>query len=278
MQQSIFNKEPESFPDDSSKSLFYKFPDNPCISPEPASSSTTTSTPPFMNSQEINEFDLKKQSSPNKAERRAEHNATERARRIYLNSKFQELAGTLPNLQTYRRPSKGKIVEKALDWIVQSRKREEQYKQEIRQLQNENKRLVSLGVNATETDYPHIDNVMCEVSCFSKEYYHNSQNAVMSYPEAPSCHSKHDALVDSRHSDYSISKSFTSHNDDNHKLAMKAYQEDIQKNPFGFADYNMINSNTNTCSPSIKEQSYSVCSHPSNNSFSLTYYYPPYLS
>lgn len=69
MQQSVFDKEPESFSDDSSKPLlFYKFPNNPRISPEAASSNTTVSTIPFMNSPEspelhspeTNEFDLKR--------------------------------------------------------------------------------------------------------------------------------------------------------------------------------------------------------------------------
>ena len=54
--------------------------------------------------------------APSKAERRAEHNAIERARRENLNSKFQQLAHALPNLQNDRRPSKGTIIERTLDY------------------------------------------------------------------------------------------------------------------------------------------------------------------
>ncbi|KAG1309344.1 hypothetical protein G6F64_005391 [Rhizopus arrhizus] len=76
-------------------------------------------------------------------ERRAEHNAIERARRECLNTKFQSLAQALPNLINYRRPSKGQIVEKALDWIKQSIVREERYRYQILQLQRENKELMA---------------------------------------------------------------------------------------------------------------------------------------
>jgi hypothetical protein len=79
----------------------------------------------------------------NKAERRAEHNAIERARRECLNSKFQQLAEALPNLQNHRRPSKGQIVEKALDWVKQNMSKEDRYQYQIMQLQNENKRLLT---------------------------------------------------------------------------------------------------------------------------------------
>lgn len=78
-----------------------------------------------------------------KAERRAEHNAIERARRESLNTKFQCLAQALPNLMNYRRPSKSQIVEKALDWVKQSITREERYRYQILQLQRENKRLLA---------------------------------------------------------------------------------------------------------------------------------------
>lgn len=78
-----------------------------------------------------------------KAERRAEHNAIERARRETLNSKFQSLAQALPNLINYRRPSKSQIIEKALDWVKQSLSREERYRYQILQLQRENKRFLS---------------------------------------------------------------------------------------------------------------------------------------
>lgn len=78
-----------------------------------------------------------------KEERRAEHNAIERARRENLNHKFQSLAQALPNLSNYRRPSKSQIVEKALDWVKQGIAREERYRYQILQLQRENKRLLA---------------------------------------------------------------------------------------------------------------------------------------
>ncbi|GAA5808108.1 hypothetical protein MFLAVUS_001490 [Mucor flavus] len=85
----------------------------------------------------------KRRMSLNKAERRAEHNAIERARRECLNSKFLQLAEALPNLQNHRRPSKGQIVEKALDWVKQNMSKEDRYQYQIMQLQNENRRLMT---------------------------------------------------------------------------------------------------------------------------------------
>ncbi|KAI7906834.1 uncharacterized protein BX663DRAFT_493954 [Cokeromyces recurvatus] len=101
---------------------------------------------------ELYDQEISKESSNNslppkkpltKAERRAEHNAIERARRENLNSKFQSLAQALPNLINYRRPSKSQIVEKAFDWVKQSISREERYRYQILQLQRENKRLLA---------------------------------------------------------------------------------------------------------------------------------------
>ncbi|KAI8088674.1 uncharacterized protein BX664DRAFT_385293 [Halteromyces radiatus] len=90
-----------------------------------------------------------------KAERRAEHNAIERARRESLNNKFQQLAQALPNLMNYRRPSKSQIVEKALDWVKKSISREERYRYQVIQLQKENKRLLAqLMANSTSSTSP----------------------------------------------------------------------------------------------------------------------------
>lgn len=55
-------------------------------------------------------------STGGKAQKRAEHNAIERARRESLNTKFQQLAHSLPNLQNDRRPSKGTIIERTLEY------------------------------------------------------------------------------------------------------------------------------------------------------------------
>ncbi|ORY91862.1 hypothetical protein BCR43DRAFT_517896 [Syncephalastrum racemosum] len=80
-------------------------------------------------------------SSRIKPSRRAEHNATERARRESLNSKFRLLSSTLPNLRTCRKPSKSQIIEKAIEWVEQSLYTEEQHIAHIRRLQEENRRM-----------------------------------------------------------------------------------------------------------------------------------------
>ncbi|KAL5511042.1 hypothetical protein ACEPAH_4257 [Sanghuangporus vaninii] len=58
----------------------------------------------------------------NTAERRATHNAVERARRETLNGRFLDLAALLPNLATVRRPSKSAIVNSSIAMIHQSRR------------------------------------------------------------------------------------------------------------------------------------------------------------
>ncbi|CAB5367802.1 unnamed protein product [Rhizophagus irregularis] len=74
----------------------------------------------------------------NSAERRANHNAVERARRECLNTKFQELAHALPSLAQVRRPSKSIIVQKSLDFIYNARKKDELHDKEMRSIRNEN--------------------------------------------------------------------------------------------------------------------------------------------
>ncbi|KAI8349213.1 hypothetical protein EDC96DRAFT_577977 [Choanephora cucurbitarum] len=99
------------------------------------------------NSSHCNDAELTRESNMKKPlsqeERRAEHNAIERARRETLNAKFQALAQALPNLMSYRRPSKSQIVEKALDWVKQGISREERYRSQIIHLQRENKQLLA---------------------------------------------------------------------------------------------------------------------------------------
>lgn len=58
----------------------------------------------------------------NTAERRATHNAVERARRETLNSRFLDLAALLPNLAAVRRPSKSAIVNSSIS-IIQTQRR-----------------------------------------------------------------------------------------------------------------------------------------------------------
>ncbi|ORZ17802.1 hypothetical protein BCR42DRAFT_412548 [Absidia repens] len=80
--------------------------------------------------------------APNKASKRAEHNAIERARREHLNTKFQQLAHSLPNLQNDRRPSKGTIIERTLEFVKHTVQKEERYKNEIKELSRANRQLM----------------------------------------------------------------------------------------------------------------------------------------
>lgn len=62
--------------------------------------------------------------APSTAEKRANHNAIERARRESLNGRFMELAQALPNLNAAKRPSKNAIVVKSLEYVLAARHRE----------------------------------------------------------------------------------------------------------------------------------------------------------
>ncbi|KAJ2957066.1 hypothetical protein NQZ79_g7160 [Umbelopsis isabellina] len=73
------------------------------------------------------------------ADKRTAHNALERQRRENLNTKFQELAHTLPGLQTVRRPSKSMIVTKSLEFVSQAKLREMRFQHEINQLRKQYK-------------------------------------------------------------------------------------------------------------------------------------------
>ncbi|KAF7329790.1 Macrophage erythroblast attacher isoform 1 [Mycena kentingensis (nom. inval.)] len=59
---------------------------------------------------------------PSTAERRASHNAVERARRETLNARFLDLAALLPNLRHLRRPSKSAIVSSSLAHVRAARR------------------------------------------------------------------------------------------------------------------------------------------------------------
>lgn len=73
----------------------------------------------------------------NTAERRATHNAVERARRETLNGRFLDLAALLPNLATVRRPSKSAIVNSSIALIHQSRRTRLLASRELRLLRAE---------------------------------------------------------------------------------------------------------------------------------------------
>lgn len=75
------------------------------------------------------------------AERRATHNAIERARRESLNGRFLQLAASLPSISDVRRPSKSLIVNKSLDFVADAMNREVLYRLKIDNMRQENMQL-----------------------------------------------------------------------------------------------------------------------------------------
>ncbi|SPO22760.1 uncharacterized protein UTRI_01438 [Ustilago trichophora] len=75
------------------------------------------------------------------AERRATHNAIERARRESLNGRFLQLAASLPAISDVRRPSKSLIVNKSLDFVADAMNREAIYRLKIDNMRQENMQL-----------------------------------------------------------------------------------------------------------------------------------------
>lgn len=73
----------------------------------------------------------------NTAERRATHNAVERARRETLNGRFLDLAALLPNLSQIRRPSKSAIVNSSIAHINASKRHRMMASRELRSLKQE---------------------------------------------------------------------------------------------------------------------------------------------
>lgn len=73
----------------------------------------------------------------NTAERRATHNAVERARRETLNGRFLDLAALLPNLSQIRRPSKSSIVNSSIAHIHAARRHRMLAARELRLLKCE---------------------------------------------------------------------------------------------------------------------------------------------
>lgn len=73
----------------------------------------------------------------NTAERRATHNAVERARRETLNGRFLDLAALLPNLSQIRRPSKSAIVNSSIAHVHASRRHRQLASRELRLLKLE---------------------------------------------------------------------------------------------------------------------------------------------
>ncbi|KAI8088319.1 hypothetical protein BDF21DRAFT_412918 [Thamnidium elegans] len=97
----------------------------------------------FLMNNHMQEQPTSPSSLGDKEQRRAEHNAIERARRESLNTKFQQLAHSLPNLHNDRRPSKGTIIERTLEYVKLTVEKEEVLKTEIEQLRLANENLIS---------------------------------------------------------------------------------------------------------------------------------------
>jgi len=74
---------------------------------------------------------------PSTAERRATHNAVERARRESLNGRFMELASALPSMAAVKRPSKSVIVAKSLEYVYATEDRERVLRAENASLRKE---------------------------------------------------------------------------------------------------------------------------------------------
>ncbi|KAI8883525.1 hypothetical protein K501DRAFT_333311 [Backusella circina FSU 941] len=105
-----------------------------------------------------NSVEIQRNDQTGKAQKRAEHNAIERARRESLNSKFQQLAHTLPNLQDDRRPSKGTIIERTLEYVKETVEKEETFQQEIDHLREANR---TLFLQMAESDYEEEEPLSC---------------------------------------------------------------------------------------------------------------------
>ncbi|KAJ3106140.1 hypothetical protein HDU97_006957 [Phlyctochytrium planicorne] len=76
------------------------------------------------------------------AEKRATHNAIERARRESLNIRFQELAQAIPSLANSRKPSKSVIVSKTLDHLVEMTARLDAKDKALRTVRDRNRELL----------------------------------------------------------------------------------------------------------------------------------------
>ncbi|ORX79954.1 hypothetical protein K493DRAFT_362432 [Basidiobolus meristosporus CBS 931.73] len=86
-------------------------------------------------------FHISPSESVDSAQKRANHNALERARRESLNNKFQELANAIPSLALVRRPSKSVIVQKSLDFVERTKTNADIYMAEVEKLRSENQEL-----------------------------------------------------------------------------------------------------------------------------------------
>lgn len=88
-------------------------------------------TPPASNKPAIRRMSSVSSAAANRKanpEKRANHNAIERARRDTLNQRFLVLASKLPSISEVRRPSKSLIVNRSLQFVTESLSREAMYR------------------------------------------------------------------------------------------------------------------------------------------------------
>ncbi|KAJ8090167.1 hypothetical protein PM082_018754 [Marasmius tenuissimus] len=136
-----------------------------------SSDSTPPSTPPSENNMNLNNNSNSSSNTggsgkpPRKAsrrastaERRATHNAVERARREVLNGRFLDLAKILPNLSQVRRPSKSAIVNSSIAHFHASRRHRAMAARELRLLKMETDQLrAELNEWRTRSGIPRVE-------------------------------------------------------------------------------------------------------------------------
>ncbi|KAJ1550706.1 hypothetical protein HK096_005484 [Nowakowskiella sp. JEL0078] len=117
-------------------------------------------------------------------EKRATHNATERARREILNVKFQELANCIPALSNVRKPSKSVIVQKALEHVEELQRISDRKDNAIRTLLERNSNMrVEVGKLRSLLGHPVLppENDQDVLSAISTIQFNSTQQNRMNY-------------------------------------------------------------------------------------------------
>ncbi|KAJ1569018.1 hypothetical protein HK096_004496 [Nowakowskiella sp. JEL0078] len=118
-------------------------------------------------------------------EKRATHNATERARREILNVKFQELANSIPALSNVRKPSKSVIVQKSLEHVEELQRMSDRKDNAIRTLSERNSNLrVEVGKLRALLGHPALppENDQDVLSAISSIQFNSAQHNRPNYP------------------------------------------------------------------------------------------------
>ncbi|KAJ7036139.1 hypothetical protein C8F04DRAFT_488309 [Mycena alexandri] len=120
----------------SSASSFSSGPPQTPTTPD-RGASPTINPPSSSHPSPITRIAFSQKPKQNTAERRASHNAVERARRETLNARFLDLAVLLPNLKHLRRPSKSAIVNSSIAHVRAARRYRHLASQQLRALNAE---------------------------------------------------------------------------------------------------------------------------------------------